>query len=88
MRIKEILLTIFIGTLISWQSNRYESELVEFKVPKVINSQFKDSIKSIPYQAEFVTEVFPDFVGKFMFQEVIDINPEIRDLRTEKDFIS
>jgi hypothetical protein len=73
MQTKEIILTIVIGTLISCQSNSDKSELAEFEVPQIINTQFNDSTKSIPYQAEFITEVFPSFVGKFKFQKEIDI---------------
>jgi len=87
MRTKEIILTIVIGTLLSCQTNSEKSELTEFKTPQIINTQFNDSIKSILYQAEFVSEVFPSFVGKFKFQEEIDINPEKRDTTIYKDFI-
>jgi hypothetical protein len=87
MQTKEIILTIVIGTLISCQSNSDKSELAEFEVPQIINTQFNDSTKSIPYQAEFITEVFPSFVGKFKFQKEIDINPENRDTTIYKDFI-
>jgi hypothetical protein len=87
MRTKEIILTIVIGTFISCQSNSDKSELAEFKTPQITNTQFNDSTKSTPYQAEFVTEVFPSFVGKFKFQEEVDINPEKRDTTIYKDFI-
>jgi hypothetical protein len=87
MQTKEIILTIVIGTLISCQSNSDKCELAEFEVPQIINTQFNDSTKSIPYQAEFITEVFPSFVGKFKFQKEIDINPENRDTTIYKDFI-
>lgn len=87
MKIKEIILIIVIGTLLSCQTNSEKSELTEFEAPQIINTQCNDSIKSIPYQAEFVTEVFPSFVGKFKFQEKIDVNPEKRDTTIYRDFI-
>lgn len=58
-----------------------------FKAPHIINTQFNDSIESTPYQAKSITEVFPSFIGKFKFQEEIDINPEIRDTTIYKDYI-
>ena len=87
MNIKEIILTLLLGTLISCQSNNDKNELAVFKPPQIINTQFNDSIESIPYQAKSITEVFPSFVGKFKFQEEIDINPEKRDTTIYKDFI-
>ena len=88
MSIKEIILTLLIGTLISCQSNNDKNELAVFKAPQIINTQFNDSIESIPYQAKSITEVFPTFVGKFKFQEEIDINPAKRDTTIYKDFFN
>lgn len=87
MKTKIFILTIVIGTLLSCQTNSRKRELTEFEVPQVINTQFNDSIKSIPYQAKSVTAVFPFFVGKFKFQEKIDVNPEKRDTTINRDFI-
>lgn len=73
--------------LMGCQNNTENCESEEFKSPEIINTQFNESIKSIPYQAEFVSEVFPSFIGKFKFQEEIDINPEKRDTSFDKDFV-
>ncbi len=76
---KGIILTLLIGTLVCCQSNNDKKEIVVFKPPKIINSQFNDSIKSTLFQATSISEVFPAFAGKYKFQDLIDINPEIID---------
>ena len=87
VEMRNLILPLFIGTLISCQSNSNKSEWIEFNAPQIINTQFPDSIKSIPYQAKFVSDVFPLFIGKFKFNEKIDINPEKKDKTIYKDFI-
>lgn len=85
---KGIILIIIIGTLISCKTNSDNNDLTIFKCPQIINSYFSDTISSTPYQAESVSEVFPIFVGKYKFQNIIDINPEYRDTALYKDFVA
>ncbi|CAL2095114.1 hypothetical protein [Tenacibaculum sp. 190524A02b] len=87
MKTKELII-LCIGILIGCQRKSDKIETFVFSPPQIINSQLKDTIKSIPFKASFVSEVFPRFVGKFKFQDRIDINPEKRDSLTNKDFIN
>ncbi len=72
----------------SCHTNNDKSKALVFKPPKIVNSQFGASIKSTPFKAEFISEVFPIFTRKFKFQDKIDINPEVKDTAIYKDFIS
>jgi len=87
MRIKEIILIVVVGTLICCQTINDKVEVVVFNTPQIINSQFDDSIKSTLFHAISISEVFPAFIGKFKFQDIIDINPVKRDTIIYKDFV-
>ncbi len=64
-------------------------EKQEFRVPAIVNSQFPDTLPSIQYEAESISEVFPIFAGKYAFQDQIDLNEDLRrrDTTLLKEFI-
>jgi hypothetical protein len=86
MHLNGLILFIIISGLLGCQSSTEEKGLGVFKPPKILTSQFSDSLTSIPYEAESVTEVFPNVIGKFKLQDEIDINPDKRDASDYKDF--
>lgn len=53
-----------------------EKEKKVFKEPEIINSLFADTTKAKLFTAECVSDIFPRFIGKFEFQEKIDIHPD------------
>lgn len=58
-----------------------------FKFPVVINTQIIDTMTSSPFEADCISQVFPRIMRKFKFSDTIDINPEIKDTSTFKDYI-
>lgn len=59
-----------------------------FTLPKVINTSISDSVKAIPFTEHFVSEVYPQYIGKFKFSDMIDINRKKQDTLFNKDYIS
>ena len=82
---KKIILISFFGILIRCQLIDKKGEFDVFKTPSITNSQFDDSIKSKAYQANHISEVFPTFIGKFKFQDEIDITPKNYDTINEEN---
>ena len=58
-----------------------ETEKNEFKLPVVINSELfeRDSIKKYEHEVNYLTSAYPTFIGKFKFNDTIDINPKKKD---------
>lgn len=86
MKIKTIVLSLILGVFISCQTDLDNPEIYEFVKPKIVNTQFDDSVKSTKFKAGFVSGVFPSFVGKYSFTNRIDINPQKRDTTIFEDF--
>lgn len=80
MKFKYILFVLNIVPIISCQYDKeHQENILEFKIPEIVNTQFPDSILSKPFKSDYVSEVFPTFIGKFEFQNKVDINPKYRD---------
>ncbi|WP_299112656.1 hypothetical protein [uncultured Winogradskyella sp.] len=58
-----------------------ETEKSEFKLPVVVNSELfeRDSIRKYEHEVNYLTSVYPTFIGKFKFNDSIDINPKKKD---------
>lgn len=67
-------------------STDYCSE--KFQLPKVINTQYAITTKKQVLEPESLSEVFPSFIGKYKFGEVVDLNMEKQDTSTWQDYIS
>ena len=81
------ILVLFISVflfLISCESKKKGQTV--FQLPIITNSQYHDSIEVAKIQIQYVSEVFPSYVGKYKFDEVVDINPEARDTAFQNDF--
>lgn len=61
-------------------------ELNKFVIPKVINSRLVDSISTELFESNYIEGVFPKVVGKYKFNNFIDINFENRDTSFRKDW--
>ncbi|QNR25170.1 hypothetical protein [Croceimicrobium hydrocarbonivorans] len=75
MKSNKTILLLSILVLTSCQRNQSTFPPKEFKYPKLFNSQILDSIQSTPFEAKRISEVFPIFIGKFKYQDSIDVNP-------------
>ena len=64
-----------------------EEENMRFTFPVINNSQLSDTTKKVLPRLQHINSVFPSFVGKYKFQDQIDINPEIDDTSYYNDFI-
>lgn len=80
------LIYLFFFCLCSCFQHKESNQNIIFQIPEIQNSAF-DSTKYIrSFKANHISETFPIFVGKFKFQEKIDLNPEKRDTSFYKDF--
>ncbi len=59
----------------------------EFQFPQIINSQLLENDTSILFEADSISGVYPAFIGKFKFDELIDINPSKSNSKLNGDFI-
>lgn len=81
------ILLVVIGITLSCRSNIEKPYILKFTIPEVANSQIREPIPSKKYRADFISEVFPIFAGKFRFANKIDISPDKRDTAMSKDFV-
>jgi len=83
IQLKKIILFIAIINCIACESD----QPISFTPPTIINSQFPHTTPTKLSKAEYLTGVFPTFIGKYKFRKEIDINREKRDTSIFKDFI-
>lgn len=60
---------------------------LKFNIPKVLNSLYSDTLISKSFEAEYITEIFPIFGGKYKFQDEINFNPESQDSSFNDDYL-
>lgn len=66
---------VLILTLFSCSKHKIEGELYSsFQIPKVVNTSIPDSITKVKFHEEHLSYTHMPFVGKFIFQDEIDIN--------------
>lgn len=81
----KVLIYIVSFIIIGCKTNNEKNEV--FVLPTLINSQDNDTLERTNFTAKYVSQVFPEFVGKFKFKSNIDINPLKRDTSMYRDFI-
>jgi hypothetical protein len=84
---KLFILFVLLGILTQGCVERPSESPRIFHPPIVDNTAVSDTVSTVPYNAEYVSEVFPTFVGKYRFADSIDINPAKRDTTMYKDFL-
>lgn len=82
-------LSIIFGIIFLQCHSQKENKISkEFKIPIIINSRFNKSLTSTPFESKNIEGVFPHFIGKYTFQDTIDINSKKRKTAYQKDFIT
>lgn len=73
------------GIFLTSCHNDQNSQL--FTIPHVLNSSLPDSVKSEKYKSDHILQSRLIYAGKFKFNDVIDINEELRDSNYYKDHL-
>ena len=77
----KVIASLFFCTIFCCKSHEPLGKVNKFRLPVLINSELqqRDSIKKYVYEYKYLTTVYPTFIGKFRFNDSIDINPKAKD---------
>lgn len=58
-----------------------------FQIPKIVNTQLLSTTKKITLAPDSLVDVFPPFIGKSKFGDIVDLSRENRDTSYQKDYL-
>jgi len=79
---------VIVCLIVSCSDNHSEKDVSteDFNPPKIISTQYSGKENKSVYVERNVSGVFPEFMGKYEFQNQIDINPSTWDTNFRSDY--